>query len=84
MAYRPHALPVLIVSDPSEARQMILRAFVQANGCRARAASALGCSRSTLFQWIKKLGMGKTLEDAEKILRREGWHHVGRETSGSR
>lgn len=81
MAFRHHALGLLVFTKPDEARELIVQAFVRAGASRAKAASQLGCSRVTLWSWVKRLSMEKTLEQVETIARRDGWHYAsgGRE-----
>jgi two-component system response regulator HydG len=50
----PHALAAR--RDEQE-RQTIARALAEAGGCRSRAARALGVSRATLYNKLKKLGL---------------------------
>ncbi len=76
MAFRPHAIAVLISQDPKAAEEHIFRAFIASGACRRLAASRLGCARMTFFSWTKKLGMESTLLEIEKIARREGWHYA--------
>lgn len=75
MSYRTHEVAALIVAKPREARARVLTAFVQANANRTIAASLLGCRRSTLAEWIRKLGMASDLREVEKIAKRDGWYH---------
>lgn len=75
MAYRQHELAALIVVDRASARKRILAAFVDAKCSRDDAARILGCRRSTLLAWIKKLGLQGDLQDVEAIAKRDEWHH---------
>lgn len=75
MAFKAHAATVLLEVDPEVAWKTILRAFVKANGSRTKAAFLLGCSRSTFYRWVERLGAEEKLRTVEKILKRDGLHH---------
>jgi len=75
MSGRPHPIHYLIGDDPAAARRQLLAEFVKANASMVVVASQMGCSRSTLYQWVRKLGMLRELREAERIARRDGWHH---------
>jgi DNA-binding NtrC family response regulator len=57
----PSPAPVgsLVEQRASQERQAIEQALAEANGCRKRAAAALGVSRVTLYSKLKKYGIGE-------------------------
>ena len=75
MAYRRQEIGLLAQVDPEEAKRRIVEAL-QASGChRDEAASAMGCSKHTLWRWIVSLDLEATITKLEKRAVREGWHH---------
>lgn len=75
-------LGMLVDFHPKEASEKILAAFVAAKANRAACAKALVVSRETLWRWVKKLGLEKSIERVEKKARREGWRLDERKSGG--
>lgn len=56
MAYRHHKLSALIEVEPARARAAILKSFHRLGSLQAT-ADELGCSRATLYRWMRRLGL---------------------------
>lgn len=79
----PTEIVALAKSNPTKAKQLIMRAFRKSNACRQDAAKALGVCVKTLSRTIENLRLEADLWALEEQSINEGWHH-GRNRLGGR
>lgn len=85
MAFEQKEMQGIILTDPAEAKRMILAAL-ESNGVHmGKTSSALGCAHVTLLRWIAKLGLADKVDAMKERAIKKGWYegHKGGRPKGS-
>jgi transcriptional regulator with GAF, ATPase, and Fis domain len=63
----------LIVTQPDEAKRLVLGAIIEAEGDRKKAAKVLGTTHRSFYRFIEKLHLG---DEIDRIIDAEGFHRI--------
>lgn len=62
MAYKEQELGLLIKCKPTEATEILIRAFIKSGGHVENAATLLGAHKRSIFRWVNILGINDEID----------------------